>query len=90
MICIAKDGTVYASVNQGDGDDIKPPTFKSIGKWKDAENGYDQSHVVIGDIDGDGRGDYCVIASNGDITCWRNGGIGKSNMESFLFISNMV
>ncbi len=28
------------------------------------------------DIDGDGRLDYCVVAGNGDIYCWRNGGQG--------------
>lgn len=30
----------------------------------------------MGDIDGDGRLDYCVAADNGDIYCWRNGGLG--------------
>ncbi|QKX57197.1 uncharacterized protein TRUGW13939_04305 [Talaromyces rugulosus] len=75
-VCIALDGTAYASVNNGDGDpgSNTPPTFSDIGKWKDAE-GYDQAHVRLGDVDGDGRADYCVIADNGDITCWRNGWI---------------
>jgi hypothetical protein len=27
----------------------------------------DQDHVRLGDIDGDGRLDYCVIHDNGDI-----------------------
>lgn len=30
-------------------------------------------HIL--DIDGDGRLDYCVVSSNGDIHCWRNGGL---------------
>lgn len=28
------------------------------------------------DVDGDGRLDYCVIGDDGNIRCWRNGGIG--------------
>ncbi|KAL4868928.1 hypothetical protein BDV12DRAFT_196901 [Aspergillus spectabilis] len=37
--------------------------------------GRSQTHVRLGDIDGDGRLDYCLIADNGDISCWRNGWI---------------
>ncbi|CAG7955405.1 unnamed protein product [Penicillium salamii] len=74
FVCIAKDGTAYASVNKGDGTDSKPPTFKSIGKIKTSE-GSPQARVRLADIDGDGRADYCVLADNGDITCWRNGWI---------------
>lgn len=61
-------------MNKGDGTDSKPPTFKSIGKIKDNEN-YPQERVRLADIDGDGRADYCVLADNGDISCWRNGWI---------------
>ncbi|OQE36040.1 hypothetical protein PENCOP_c012G03701 [Penicillium coprophilum] len=74
FVCIGKDGTAYGSINQGDGTNYKPPTFKSIGKIKEPE-GYPQARVRLADIDGDGRADYCVIADNGDITCWRNGWI---------------
>jgi hypothetical protein len=28
------------------------------------------------DIDGDGRADYCLINTNEDMMCWRNGGWG--------------
>ncbi|KAL3463731.1 SGNH hydrolase-type esterase domain-containing protein [Aspergillus heterothallicus] len=75
-ICIALDGTTYASINNGDGDaeSNKPPSFTDIGLWKSPE-GYDQAHVRLADIDGDGRADYCGLADNGDITCWRNGWI---------------
>lgn len=66
FICIGKDGTAYASINNGDGNDSAPPIYKSIGLWKEAVPRYDQSHVVIGDVGGDGRGDYCVIEDNGD------------------------
>ncbi|KAJ5797259.1 uncharacterized protein N7518_005799 [Penicillium psychrosexuale] len=37
FVCIAKDGTAYASVNNGDGTKWKAPTFTRIGKWKDSE-----------------------------------------------------
>ncbi|KAK7980217.1 hypothetical protein PG989_012674 [Apiospora arundinis] len=30
--------------------------------------------IRLGDIDGDGRLDYCVINSDGSVNCWRNGG----------------
>ena len=76
FVCIGKDGSAYASINQGDGNNLSPPTFKGPALWKTAVKGYDQSHVRLADIDGDGRGDYCVTADNGDVRCWRNGGQG--------------
>jgi hypothetical protein len=76
FVCIALDGTAYASVNNGDGRQASsPPTFRGIGQWKSSE-GYEQARVRLGDVDGDGRADYCGLASNGDMTCWRNGWIG--------------
>lgn len=72
MVCIGVDGTAYVSINQG-GYEFAGPQL-----WKPAE-GYLQSRVVLPDLDGDGRADYCTIADNGDIRCWRNGGQGKSN-----------
>ncbi|KAL3431446.1 hypothetical protein BDV09DRAFT_188416 [Aspergillus tetrazonus] len=68
FVCIAKDGTAYASINTGE----DPPRFVYKGLWKSRE-GHDQANVRLGDVDGDGRADYCVVAGNGDITCWRNG-----------------
>lgn len=43
--------------------------------------GYPQKQVILGDIDGDGRGDYCVADAPGggaNILCWRNGGQGDT------------
>ncbi|KAL2782461.1 hypothetical protein BJX66DRAFT_345814 [Aspergillus keveii] len=74
FVCIAKDGTAYASINQGDGSGTRPPSFRQIGKIKDSE-GYPQSRVRLADVDGDGRADYCVLEDNGDTRCWRNGWI---------------
>ncbi|KAF5658685.1 killer toxin subunits alpha beta [Fusarium heterosporum] len=78
LVCIGPDGNAQLSVNQGDGDKDgdKPPTFKHHGEIKENE-GFGQAHVRLADIDGDGRGDYCVIDDKGDIQCWRNGGTGE-------------
>ncbi|KFX87900.1 hypothetical protein V490_07963 [Pseudogymnoascus sp. VKM F-3557] len=73
FICLAKDGEMFVSLNQGG----NPPTFKTLGSYKKPVKGMDQDHVRLGDIDGDGRLDYCVIHDNGDIFCWRNGGLGE-------------
>ncbi|KAL2817978.1 hypothetical protein BDW59DRAFT_165684 [Aspergillus cavernicola] len=73
FICIGLDGNMYVSRNIG------PPTnprFENLGLYHaNPRPGSSQTHVRLGDIDGDGRLDYCLIADNGDITCWRNGGI---------------
>jgi len=63
---------MYVSINRGG----SPPTFDYIGKVRDAESYANQERVRLGDIDGDGRIDYCAIKDEGDIYCWRNGGIG--------------
>ncbi|KAI1841397.1 hypothetical protein JX266_012408 [Neoarthrinium moseri] len=74
FVCIAPNGDVYASINKGNGNAKTPPTFHSIGLWK--ENvGWTQEHIVLADIDGDGRADYCYWDDGGNIRCWRNGWI---------------
>ncbi|KAJ5214936.1 hypothetical protein N7468_010615 [Penicillium chermesinum] len=65
FVCIGPEGDAYAAINQGNGNDENPPTF----------DGYPQAQVRLGDVDGDGRADYCVLALNGDMHCWRNGWI---------------
>ncbi|KAK5674489.1 Glucan endo-1,3-alpha-glucosidase agn1 [Elasticomyces elasticus] len=67
-ICIGAEGNMYVSINRGDA------KFEFIGLYKEVPAGYSQENVLIADIDGDGRADYCVTAANGDISCWRNGG----------------
>lgn len=62
---------MYVSMNLGG----SPPQFKSIGLVRTAPGGgLAQTNVRLGDIDGDGRIDYCLVKGNGDIQCWRNGG----------------
>ncbi|OGM47389.1 hypothetical protein ABOM_002570 [Aspergillus bombycis] len=71
FICISREGAMYASMNQGG----SPPQFKYIGLVRSAPGGgLAQANVRLGDIDGDGRVDYCLVKGNGDIQCWRNGG----------------
>ena len=70
MICVAVDGTAYAMINN------RNKGFTNSGEvWK-ATEGPEQDRVLLADVDGDGRADYCTIADNGDISCWRNGGQG--------------
>ncbi|KFY17433.1 hypothetical protein V492_00682 [Pseudogymnoascus sp. VKM F-4246] len=72
FICIGPEGNMYVSINLGG----NPPQFKSLGgTYFTHPEGYSQANVQLGDIDGDGRLDYCVVAGNGDIRCWRNGGL---------------
>ncbi|KAF9880547.1 putative carbohydrate esterase family 3 protein [Colletotrichum karsti] len=73
FICIAPDGAMFVSRNMGG----NPPKFESLGQARGPTLGYKQEHVRLGDIDGDGRLDYCVVGDDGNIRCWRNGGVGK-------------
>lgn len=41
-----------------------------------------QDNVRLGDIDGDGRIDYCVIRDSG-LECWRNGGQKDAPLEKY-------
>ncbi|QKX60476.1 uncharacterized protein TRUGW13939_07621 [Talaromyces rugulosus] len=71
MVCIGPMGDAYVAINQGNGDSNNPPTF--VDKGRIIKSGYSQSQVRLGDVDGDGRADYCIFDPNGDMYCWRNG-----------------
>ncbi|PVH89001.1 carbohydrate esterase family 3 protein [Cadophora sp. DSE1049] len=76
FICIAPTGEIFVSLNTaGIGQTV--PTFRSLGSYHPAIAGFLQERVFLGDIDGDGRVDYCVIHDNEDMQCFRNGGIGE-------------
>ncbi len=70
MLCVSPNGDVYVSINTGRSDIFTGPLL-----WKSNEGSL-QARVRLADIDGDGRADYCTIADNGDIRCWRNWGTG--------------
>lgn len=63
LVCIDPDGNLYLSINQGDGSASKPPTFKRVSATAKIKNteGFKQDRIVLADIDGDGRGDYCHL-----------------------------
>lgn len=74
-ICIDPNGVMYGSLNQGG----NPPQFTPARQFFVPPSGSKQDHVLLADIDGDGRLDYCLTGDNGDISCWRNGGQGDSH-----------
>ncbi|KAF4963513.1 hypothetical protein FSARC_8480 [Fusarium sarcochroum] len=79
LVYIDADGNAYLSINQGDGNRAagKPPTFKRVSSSaliKKTE-GKKRDHVVLADIDGDGRGDYGTLDDAGNAYFWRNGWI---------------
>ncbi|KAL2827127.1 hypothetical protein BDW59DRAFT_171436 [Aspergillus cavernicola] len=71
FICIGLDRNAFASVNNSNGTKSDPLTFTYLGKWKQ-NKGYPQAQVRVGNMDGDGRADYCVLEKNRDMSCWRN------------------
>ncbi|KAL2782956.1 SGNH hydrolase-type esterase domain-containing protein [Aspergillus keveii] len=79
FICIGPEGNMYVSVNRGSsGDYGSAPAFEYLTPAyheNPLRGTRSQTHVRLGDIDGDGRLDYCLIHDNGDIECWRNGWI---------------
>jgi len=77
FVCVTVAGDAYHAVNQKDGSATSPPTFvRSGATWK-ANEGFAQDHVVLGDVDGDGRCDYCGVNAAGEMYCWRNSGTGE-------------
>ncbi|KAM7189559.1 hypothetical protein V8F20_010098 [Naviculisporaceae sp. PSN 640] len=78
FICVFPEGDAFAAINNGDGSSTRPPTFRAIGRIRPQMSGYGQSRVRFGDVDGDGRADFCVLESSGDMRCWRNGGWGDA------------
>lgn len=76
FICVTTEGELLVSIDRGTTGNV--PSFEYLGIHKlFVGSGYKQENVRLGDIDGDGRLDYCVIGSDdGHVRCWRNGGIG--------------
>ncbi|KAF2112802.1 hypothetical protein BDV96DRAFT_497426 [Lophiotrema nucula] len=79
FICINLEGKTWASINRGG----NPPKFEYIGMIKDSLPWAPQDRIRLGDIDGDGRLDWCAIDDKGDIYCWRNAGVGDAPTEQY-------
>ncbi|KAI1076427.1 SGNH hydrolase-type esterase domain-containing protein [Whalleya microplaca] len=67
-ICLGPEGNIDVSINKGG----NPPKFDHIGQVKKGPDGLNVTNIRLGDIDGDGRVDYCALADNGDLSCSRN------------------
>ena len=73
FICLSyPDGTMSASINRGG----NPPKFEHIGVIRKAASGAEQESIRLGDIDGDGRLDWCNLDKSNNLMCFRNGGVG--------------
>ena len=76
FFCIDVYAAVYVALNRGG----SPPRFESIGRIIAPSTGpgwtpvFTAQSIEIGDIDGDGRADFCLVFDT--ITCSRNGGQG--------------
>ncbi|CAG7557831.1 unnamed protein product [Fusarium equiseti] len=75
IICVSPSSDLRMSLNQGNGNGEKPLSFKYIGLIKSGEG--HQDRVRLADIDDDDRVDYGIVADNGHVTFWRNGGNGE-------------
>lgn len=76
-VCVRANGDLGVAINTGlDGNGR--PAFKAVSFGVPAHAGYEGRHVRLGDIDGDGRTDYCLIGDDGVTKCWRNGGLGDN------------
>ena len=83
FFCIG-DGSVRVSLNRGG----SPPKFESIGVVVPSIP--DTSRVHIGDIDGDGRADFCIVEKDRTVKCSRNAGQGdKYSWQGFSTIDGI-
>lgn len=77
FLCISSSGDLEASLNTGG----STPVFEyagTIGSGPDywTSEGYTADRVLLADVDGDGRVDWCIQLVSGAIACRRNGGQG--------------
>ncbi|KAL6886462.1 hypothetical protein HDV57DRAFT_390273 [Trichoderma longibrachiatum] len=68
--CLKSGSAVAVSINKGG----NPPKFESLGQVVGTHDGYTEKDVRIGDVDGDGRADYCLTQPDATLICSRNGG----------------
>ena len=73
-ICVAANGDIRVALNKTGSD--KKLSFQEVKTETPKHDGYEATNVRVADIDGDGRGDYCVIGNDGVTKCWKNAGAG--------------
>lgn len=71
FFCLKPGSAVAVSLNRGG----NPPKFEYLGLVVPTHDGFSEKDVRIGDIDGDGRADYCLTKSDGTLICSRNAGV---------------
>jgi hypothetical protein len=74
FLCLEDNGDLVVSINQRTG---KSPMFGPPAVVRPS-TGIDRSMVRLGDIDGDGRLDYCYLDASQNLWCFRNGGTGDT------------
>jgi len=88
IFCIASDNSVSVALNRGG----NPPTFESIGIVVLSSSSKLTDDVIIGDIDGDGRADFCIRGKlpDIDVKCSRNAGQGdKHSWQGFSKVDGL-
>jgi hypothetical protein len=86
FFCIKAGASVSVALNRGG----SPPKFESIGMVVPSSSGWDILDVQIGDIDGDGRADFCLAGASAEIKCSRNAGQGdKYSWQGFSTVDGL-
>jgi hypothetical protein len=85
FFCIGDKGSVQLLLNRGG----SPPKFEYIG-FIVPESSVNGGQVRIGDIDGDGRADFCFVETSSDVKCSRNAGTGdKYSWQWFITVDGL-
>ncbi|KAJ4296824.1 Glucan endo-1,3-alpha-glucosidase agn1 [Kalmusia sp. IMI 367209] len=72
-VCVQSNGDLRVAINTGAHSDDHKPAFKELeGFSVPTHTDYEGRQVRLGDIDGDGKADYCLTSDDGFIRCWRN------------------
>lgn len=77
FICITEKGEMQVSMNRGG----NPPRFESLGVVFTAPIHLNRTNVRLGDVDGDGRVDFCSTGDSLSLSCWRNSGWGDPSTK---------
>ena len=86
LFCIGSPKSISVALNRGG----NPPKFESIGMVVPASSIAITDDVHIGDIDGDGRADFCIMGDDRVLKCSRNAGQGdKHSWQGFSKVDGL-